>query len=418
MRRPPGSIEQRQRQGEDLSILLTDGAKPPRWTMRLQPMRSTLESPSPAAQVDLLIEGRRTAFPKVNVLRSEPMALGAHGAHVCFLELAGDDAATSTLVAGWLCLAMGEREFLVISAQADPASFPSIEPVLLESFRSITVRAFDDVVAQREARLLDGAKFLESIDEARLRAVLGTDAWYRIYQPGKGEAATEIGGLHVVIDAGPFGAVSAEKTPDRFTEEDQRIGLLVRVSMRQFLGEEGTYDSESTYWMAWDQSEEAWAIRGTRRYRNRTISDSVTGFRSPPVAGDPWGTLLVVSSGGRSGSTSTIERRVPDVYLPQALRWVLGAIRPEIGEQGKALSAYSVEIVPEGLSVVQRIDEWRVMKDGRIELTTRPRADDARTTTIFSTEGRLIRRTHPDGSVAEPITAENLRALWKEHGLN
>ena len=67
-----------------------------------------------------------------------------------------------------------------------------------------------------------------------------------------------------------------------------------------------------------------------------------------------------------------------------------------------------------------RLDEWAPTSDGSggWTLTTQFTSDTPPFTSTYARDGSLIRRTHADGSITEPITVDELRRIYKTKGLN
>jgi len=217
------------------------------------------------------------------------------------------------------------------------------------------------------------------------------------------------------------GAINPDRPEDKYTAIEKTPGLMVRVQAKLVIDvqRKDFYDSSATYWMAWDQSEETWSIVGTRRQGDAEISESETGVRESEESSKGSPKLVVMK---RSENTEPVPYQwdVPEVYLSQALGWLAGRLLPRDGDQTRKLAYYffvSSNLTPK---VYLRLDEWAPSSDGSggWSLTTQFTSDSAPFTSTYSRDGSLIRRSHADGSITEPISLDELRRIYKSKGLN
>jgi hypothetical protein len=111
------------------------------------------------------------------------------------------------------------------------------------------------------------------------------------------------------------------------------------------------------------------------------------------------------------------EWEVPEVYLSQALGWIIGRIMPRDVAQPQDYSWYFYVGSSLQPKVYQRLDRWAPSGDGTFTLTTWLTPDTPSFTTVYSRDGQFLRRLHGDGSITEPIELEDLRRLWKARGI-
>jgi YD repeat-containing protein len=111
---------------------------------------------------------------------------------------------------------------------------------------------------------------------------------------------------------------------------------------------------------------------------------------------------------------------VPEVYLSQALGWIIGKILPRDAKAAAEPQEYAwYYYVASSMKpkVYQRMDKWERTSDGSFMLTTYLSPETPPYTSTYDKDGNLIRRVHGDGSVTEPIELEELRKIWKAKGL-
>ena len=415
---PPGSVAEVVGTGDSATLGVIDSAAEPTWSMRMQVMTSTLSDPLPGRQIRTLIDGRREAGGTVEVIADEAFMVSEMSGHLGWLLHSSENG--FAIAMGWYCVAIGEREFIVISAQAVPEALARVRPLLDAAARSLQVRSADDVVRDRREGLARGEGVLRSITPARLRQLVGFDQWYRLYRPGAAaQGDEELGAIRFTALAAPLGAVNPQRDPANFLPHEQVEGFAVRIQTRFHDRESNSnLDSEAIYWMSWDASEESWSFRATQRYGTRTRSEATTGIRTAPSPADPLGTLVVVWTEPGVRDSQRWERAVPDVFCPQPIRWMLGFFLPRT-EEPVEFACYAVEHIRGDSTIALRRDEWAPLagRPGRWEHRSTPRPGEPVTRSIHGADGRLIRRELPDGSVMEPIDLARLRELWRRAGI-
>ena len=194
--------------------------------------------------------------------------------------------------------------------------------------------------------------------------------------------------------------------------------MVVRVQGRYIVDAERKiyYDSIALYWMAWDQSSEAWSVRGTQRQGDAELSEAETGMRTSATTGQPRPTLTVVKSTGTTEPVQS-EWEVPGIYLSQALGWIVGRLMPHDVTAPQEYAWYFYVASSMQPKMYQRVDKWQPTPEGTYTLTTYMTPESPPYTTTYDKNGNFIRRVHGDGSVTEPIDIAELRKLWKSKGL-
>jgi hypothetical protein len=421
---PAGALMREEKVEGRATIVLLDGEGVPAWSMRIQPLVMPFGAPKgrPGDRIAELLEAWRNQGLTFRMLHDAPVAVDGRAGHLAYVEQEAEPGETS--VSGWLVLEHENREFLVFAVQIAAAEYANVRGVIDASFATIRLRAATEVAEGRKMRLDAGREFLAGIGRDRLRGLTGPQRWFRHYVPAlaSGEAEDEeLGYFSVEFRDGMLGEVEPNRDPSSFGPDERESGLLVAVQGHYLeAATNSTYASEARYWMAWDQSHEAWSIRGTRRWGRKSRSEAQTGFRTPRSTGDPSGTLIVVAS-NIDGTTRDQESwRVPDVYLSQPIRWALGALLPrDRPEQPLVFGTYCFDSTAPKLATTLRIDTWECTDRtrGHWTLTSQSRPNVAKIVSEFDAGGRLVRRTWPGGPVAEPIDVDDLHELWKRKGL-
>ncbi|MHC5114769.1 MAG: hypothetical protein ACYTGP_10110 [Planctomycetota bacterium] len=417
---PASSTFHMQRLEGRATINLVDGSEVPTWSIRVQPIVSALARPSPAAQVEQMLENWKRAGKPADVISNEVVTLGSATGQLCYVRQLSTTG--EAVISGWLMLPLDERELLVFAIQTLPDDFGRTRALLDASFQTIQLTPLSDVALSRKLRLEAGAEFLAAATEERLRSLIGRKRWYRYFRPAAVTGAStdaELGYYLVEFSEDKLGAIDPGRPESNYDPTEQTLGLLVHVHGHYLEAQtESTYDSQAYYWMAWDQSQEAWSVRGTRRHRGREVSEAMTGIRTPKRAGDPYGTLTIINT-GVSSNREQKSWRVPDVYMSQPIRWALGTLMPRARGSMLHMNTYSFDNSAGRMSLSLRSDEWTPSTSGagRWRLVTKASNDAPEIETIFDDTGSLIRRTWAQGPVTELIELRDLHRLWQRKGL-
>ena len=295
--------------------------------MRIQPLIPGSDADpralDPTYQLDRLLADWQTSGRAFRVLARGPAMVDGRAGQRC--EIAIESPGAPAIVNGWTVVPYGARSLLVFATQALAADVPRLRPMFGAVLASVRFKAPESIAATRGTHLDTGRAFLAAVTPEDLRAIAGREAWFRHYRPGTGsQGPVELGYYTVRFEEGPLGAIDPRRDPARYDPDEQTPGLVVTVRGHYFDGStSGTYDSEAVYWLAWDRTEEAWSIRGTRRWGPKKLSEAQTGIRTPRSAGDPGGTITVIDSRNDGATRDQQSWRVPDVYLSQATRWAL-----------------------------------------------------------------------------------------------
>lgn len=407
-----------------LTLMVSDRPEAPTWSMRIQEMGTGDENSTAAGEVEELLEQYRANLQAHKVIANQAVTYAGRDGHLCYVERSSEQG--QAYITGWLVLRTGPDVFMVFAMQTLPDHLPRLRQALEASFATIELRDLEEIASERVSRLEAGSAFIESLTPQRLRELVGQSQWHRIYRPaGAGAAAggaeQEIGYSLVEVLEAKRGAINEGRAEANYSASEQQTGLMVRVRARIVVDAQRKdfYDSFASYWMAWDQSEEAWSVNGTRRQGDAEKSESESGIREPRATGSPRPRLTVIK---RTDNTDPVpyEWEVPEHYLSQALGWVAGRLMPREADQSRTYAYYAFASSNLAPKLYQRLDEWGRAPDGsdRWILTTRFTADSPPFTSIYDSSGKLVQRTHADGSVTEPITLEALTKLWTAKGLH
>jgi len=155
------------------------------------------------------------------------------------------------------------------------------------------------------------------------------------------------------------------------------------------------------------------------------MSEAITGVRTRRELPDnPQPTLTVIMQSDYTRNREPMEWTVPDAYLSQALNYILPMLlpkQPAPDGEPRTYSYYYFDMAQAKPSLQRRVDTWQPAGDGRTAgrwtLATRMGNAGKAMESVYSSDGRLIRREHPDGAVTEPIDLPQLRQLWQRKGL-
>jgi hypothetical protein len=398
-------------------ITLSDGAKDPTWTMRIQSMKSSLTMPSPKAQIEDLLKELDRSAATYKPISNEARSVAGLAGQLCYIERTNKEGLQ--VISGWLVLPIDKTEFMVFAVQTLPEQFADIKIVFDASFNTIDLRTREQVLTERNAKLQNGADLLTGLTPEKLKALAGQKQWSRIYRPASAsQPITEVGYALIEVLAAQRGALNPTRDAARYSAAEREEGLLVRVQGRYIIdaAKKSYYDSIALYWLAWDQSAEAWSLRGTHRQGDAEKSEAETGLRAAISAGAPRPVLSVIkSTTGTEPVTNDWE--VPEVYLSQALGWIIGRLLPRDITQPREYAWYFYVASNMTPKVYQRVDRWERADDGTFVLTTHLTPETPPYSSVYQADGAFVRRMHGDGSITEPIELEQLRKLWKSKGL-
>ncbi len=404
-------------------VEVRDSQEAPTWTMRVQTMKPKLDDPSAKAMVDDLLSKLTKAERPHTVLVNEARTISGIDGWMCFLDRQTRETErheSERFISGWLVLPIAQGEFMVFAVQTLPEQYETLRPIFEACFGTIALKTREQALTERAERLKNGYELLKAVSPEQLKALCGYKQWSRIYKPADnpGTPSTEFGCALIEVVAAKRGALNPARDETKYTGDERKDGLLVRVQGRYIADAQRRvfYDSVALYWMAWDQSDEAWSVRGTQRQGEAERSEAETGVRGFPTVGQPIPTLQVIKQ-TTDGQPVPNEWEVPDVYLSQALGWIIGRLLPRDIDAPLDYAWYFYVASHVQPKVYQRLDRWAPSGDGSLTLTTWLTPETPSFTTTYSRDGQFLRRTHSDGSITEPIELEELRRLWKARGI-
>jgi hypothetical protein len=305
-----------------------------------------------------------------------------------------------------------------------PEHLPRVKALLTASFETIELRSATDRSLERRAQMDNGRDFLDSLTPERVAAVAGATQCLRIYRPAgpHDPADTEIGWSVVSTHRAPRDVINAPNPTDPEHGEDPAAGILVYVRGRVALAPDRALyqDFDIRYWIALDQSEESWSVRATTRQRQASTTDTETGIRNPPSAAAPRPVLTVIQSSERTGLRQPYDWEVPDVYLSQALTWLVGRLLPRDSAEPTEFAYYVYNNRGDQPRITLRLDQWAPATGGsdRWILSTRLGSDATPIVTTYDPDGTLLRQQREDGALVEPADPQSLKRLWRSKGLD
>ena len=420
MNLPLGASVAVEKFGDRTAANISDNPAMPTWSLRIQAMTSTLQNPTPAAQIEDLLRELRSNNERFTALTNEPVRISGLDGHLCYLKRTAPSG--EQYISGWLLLPIAEREMMVLSLQTLPDYFEQLRPTIDASFQTISLRSLEEIAAERKTRLEAGQAFLQSITPEQLKSLVGLKQLTRIYRPASTQtgAPTELGYSLLEVLEAKKGQLNPERHEASYDADARQLGLMVKVHGRVVVDADRNiyYDSLAMYWMAWDQSEEAWSVLGTHRQGDATQTEAETGVRNAALPGTA-PRLTVIKADNATNYREPHEWLVPDVYMSQPIGWLLSQLLPKDITAPQEYSYYTYNFASRTPHVSQRLDIWAPARDGSdtFTLTTRLSSDAAPVTAIYTRSGDLVRRIHSNGVITEPVALEELRRLWRAAGL-
>jgi len=416
---PLRSALSRERGSDGLpSVTIADASPTPVWQIRVQALIPELQNPTPELLIQDHIAKLKEAGHELTVLNSKEVTISGVKGWQAFMS---DMQAEEPLVNGYLIMPGQGPPYVVVSFVCAMLDFPQKRAMLEAALASVKIDSPQRISDEREARLKAGTALIASFDTATLRSLIGLDQWFRHYsQPsaGAGGEENEIGVSHIWVREGKRGELSPEREPSQYDKSESQDGLLLTVQARIVVERDRDryYDTMATYWMAWDDSVEAWSIVASLKQKGSAVSEAETGFRMAPSAGTP-GTLQVVKSGAEGANRAPKKWATPEYYLSQPYSWLLGHLMASNNVAAGDYSFYAYDSSVSSLSLRQ--DSWLPTPggNGAGTLTTRLTTQAPPVTSEYDSDGNLIKRTRPDGSITEPTTIDAIRKLWSAKGL-
>ncbi len=402
-----------------LVVSLHDPSDPPEWTITLQHMH-TDRGATPRGQIEQHLAALAESGQEHQVIANQSVTPGNAEGHLCYLQqVSGSGRDAEPYISGWLILRASPDAFLVFSILSTPEAFPLLRTALDAGFETINLRSVAELSLERRSRIDAGRAFLESITPERLLPLMDTRQWARLYRIDSEGREIEVGYSLLEVFEAKRGELHPGRRESEYTSTEREEGIMVKLQGR-IIGDLDRgifFDSIAMYWMAWDQSEEAWSVRGTQRQGQAERSESETGLRIAPSTGNPRPTLTVIRQRSSDYQRTPAEWSVPDAYLSQALGSVLGRLLPRDEQRRREFSYYFYNYTQATPQLTQRTDQWEPHDNGQWRLTTHLNVDSPPIVSIYTADGEFVRTRRPDGTITEPARIEDIRRLWQRRGL-
>jgi hypothetical protein len=257
-----------------------------------------------------------------------------------------------------------------------------------------------------------GARFLETVDENKLRAIVADskETWWRLYVPAKMGAdadAKELGYRRIRVSMGKRGQIDPKRDPKDFRGADNDEGYLVQVDFRGILGDNNEIltDSRGTFFLTVDRSQETWAL--TTRVRDGK-SDKVSDEIGHRIGSQ----IKIKKADGRDATLLVPEKTYLsrlETFLVHRLL-VLSRLTTEF-----AFHTYSSET--ELVDVRRESVEQPADKPGIYRITSRLGEGTQPQVATMKANGDLLFADLGGGVRIEPTSLEQLVRLWKSKGL-
>ncbi len=415
IRFPPGTVVGRQETPGGDGLSAVGGGSPPRWSVLVQPIPSSVDPPVARSQIEVILEAQAAAGMMLEPLQARPMAVAGRLGHLVLMR----DAV--------------ERHDRFVALAAVPRE-PSDGGMLLYSGRGVdeeslaramdailagtSLRGVEDISRERGERLARGRAFLDALDREQLNRLVGPGQWYRTYRIDEDGTEVEVGCMLVEVLPGVRGMVDPARDPEQYSMSERDPGLLVRVAGRFPVTDGLVRSSQAVHWMAWDQSAEQWSVVATVRDGRQSDSEALTGIREPRSGASPRGSITVLRARERGPTEPPAIWPVPDALLSQPVRWMLGELMVASQAPPGIYAWYAVDASSGRPDLTYREDAWRRAEDGSgWVLESRLSPESPAIISTHDAGGRLIRRITPAGLRTEPIELAELLRLWRSKGL-
>lgn len=374
---------------------------------------------SPAAFSDRIIEelDRSTGGQGKAFDRRTEQQIGGRPAEVFYYQLPGVGDAPDSIRA-YAIVSTTPRQivsFILITTQPELARSKVVFEGLLKT------AAFADPAAQDAARAIAIANvddLLALLDDAAFDKVLtnDNDKWQRLYKPAATNLdtdATELGYRRIRSWRGQRGEMDPRRERARWTGADSDTGILIRIESRLLLETE-VVDAASVYFLSDDRQREAWKTSMAVKPRSanadqRPVTCTEIGARDAE-------TLRVQTECGGEGR-QTISATIPDKgYLSQVETMLIGELLARNADTfDYAFYAYS----PARNKILYRAETVdRLEQTGAgVKVTSIHEQGQQPVVTLYSPSGELLSQALDQGRFWEPITLNELYALWKRKGL-
>ena len=394
---------------------LSDPAATPSWSLTIQHLHTAAPS-TPEEQIQQHLAALQAEKRDVDVIENTALTAGNLEGRLCYIRQAMSAEGDESIVTGWFILPAGPDVLLVFSILVMPDHLPLLRPVFEAAFQTVNLRPISELSLERRSHMDAGRNLLAGVTPERLRTLLGTQQWSRLYRVDDAGTEQEVGYSLLKVYEAKRGALDPGRPESAYSRSEQEEGIMVKLQGRIIgnLERRMFYDSIALYWMAWDQSEEAWNVRGTQRQGQAERSESETGLRLAATTGNPLATLTVVRHGVERDSN---EWAVPDVYLSQALGAVIGRLLPRDLQRPREYSYYFYNYSHTVPQLTKRTDRWEQTDAGRWQLTTQLSVDAPPIVSLYSPTGEFIETRRGDGTITVPTPIEQIRRIWMRKGL-
>ncbi|MCZ6835992.1 MAG: hypothetical protein O7G85_09485 [Planctomycetota bacterium] len=405
--------------GDRIAYVVGDAPQPLVWQMQIESVSLNSDVPLDGKWADAGAFLNQILVTKTNyevMNRLSPGYAGLKG-QLCYIKSTPPQG--EEVINGWLVLPNGRTTLLVITISMIPEVYDDIHTLLERSFSTIKLKTEEQRNLEQRARISQGRDFLNSITPERIRALVGQQQWFRTYRPASEDGSVpdqEIACSVVEIREALRGELNANKAIEDFSKIEKEEGIIVRIQGRIVVDVSRNlyFDTVAQFWMSWDQSSEAWSIIGTHRQGRASRTDSETGIRTAPSVGNPIPRLTVIRN-----EPTPYEWDVPNVYLSQPLAWMLGQLLPRETQETRFFTYYFYNARGISPNINLRYDRWEPLQDGSgwWQLATMLDKNQPPDISLYSQEGKLIRRRRPNGDVTEPMSRKSILRRWRNKGL-
>ena len=316
------------------------------------------------------------------------------------------------LVYGVTFIKLGPGRFAYFETSMGEPQFERGRPQIEATVATAQFADKPALEAAQRALFDAGAKFLESVNEAKLRSVIedSKETWWRLYVPAKTGAdadARELGYRRIRMFIGKRGQIDPKRDPKTFRGADNDEGYLVQVDFRGILGDNNEIltDSQGMFFLSLDRSQETWAL--TTRVR-----DGKTDKTSDEIGHRIGNQIKLKKADGRDATLlvpdKTYVSRMETFVLHRLL--VLSRLTTEFAFNTYSSESELVDIRRE--SVDQPVD-----KPGIYRITSRLGEGTQPQISTLKENGELLFADMGGGVRVEPTSKEQLLWLWKSKGL-
>jgi hypothetical protein len=415
IRFPQGTVVGRQETPGGDGLSAVGGGTPPRWSVLVQPIPSSVDPPVARTQIEVILEAQAAAGITLEPLRDRPVAVAGRLGHLVLLR---DAVERHDRYVALAAVPRGPSDRGMILYSGRGLDEESLDEAMTTILTGTSLRGVEDISRERGERLARGRAFLGRLDRDTLGRLVGPGQWYRTYRLDEDGAEVEVGCMFVEVLPGVRGMVNPDRDPEQYSMSERDPGLLVRVAGRFPVTDGLVRSSQAIHWMAWDQSAEQWSVVATVRDGRQSDSETMTGVREPRSGASPRGSITVLTARQRGAVEPPAVWPVPDALLSQPVRWMLGELLAASSAEPGIHAWYAVDAASGRPDLAYREDEWRVAEDGSgWVLLSRPSPEAAPIISTHDAAGRLVRRVTPAGLRTEPIELPDLLRLWRSKGL-